>query len=133
MKEIDIFIPVTDEETQEEVYKSTIDNEANRDFLDSMGAISDFSVRTFVSRSNGKNRRPRKKPREITMITYRDTTYYSENGGEIKARSQRSIGLDVLAMEVLEDTGVEPTVENLIEKVKCYDEIKQRVARYNRL
>lgn len=132
MRENDLFNIHLNEETELDDYKKYLEREGDLGYLESMNDISDFSIREFVSRSNGKDRKPRKKPREITMVKYKDTTYYSENGGDIKARKSRSIGLDILAREVLENTGVEPTVDNLLTTIRCYDEIKQRVKRYNR-
>lgn len=128
---LDNFQTKTDAEIEKEDFEKYLKDEADLCYLEDMGNISDFSISEFVSYSNGKNRKPRKRPREITMIKYRNTTYYAENCGDIKPR-KGAIGLDVLAMEALENTGIEPTVDNLVDTIKHYDEIKQRVRRYNR-
>lgn len=125
------FQTMADAETEKEDFEKFLNNEADLCYLEHMGNMSDFSISEFVSYSNGKNRKPRKRPREVTMIKYRKTTYYADNCGDIKPR-KGAIGLDVLAVEALENTGIEPTVDNLVDTIKHYDEIKQRVRRYNR-
>lgn len=145
MQERDLFVIDSDEiadntenisadENEKELieYERNAEDEADICYLESMKGISDFSVSEFVSRSNGNGRKPRKRPRDILIIKYRDTTFYAENGGDIKPKKSGRIGLDVLAMETLQNTGIEPTVDNLIETIRYYDEIKQRVRRYNK-
>lgn len=121
------------DEEELEMYEESVKNEINIDYLESTENISDFTLIEFESRSNGRNKKPRKEPREVSIIKYRNSNYYMKDGSEVKSKSRGAIGLDVLAMEVFEDTGVEPTVENLVEAIRTREQIKKEVKRYNRL
>jgi len=121
------------DEKELEMYEESVKNEINIDYLESTENISDFTLVEFESRSNGRNRKSRKGPREVSIIKYRNLNYFMKYGSEVKSKSKGAIGLDVLAMEAFENTGTEPTVENLVEAIRTREQIKKKIKRYNSL
>lgn len=105
--------------TYETNWQSDWQREAHDEILHHDPVYQACRATDFVSTSNGKNRKRRHSPREVSLLTLRDgkgTTYMIED--DSLRRVSGGIPGDALAAEILGAEEDDPTVEKLIARAR---------------
>ena len=102
-------------EFDEESYRQSVLTEVRAEMINYRhSSLAGLRLKEFVSRSNGKDRKKRRHPREVTLLIYNQTAYQIVLN-EVVRRKSPALAIDVVANEALSFLPHEErTVDNLI-------------------